>query len=323
MKITKTRDEWYDDYMDYRVSFKYKKPANDFVRCFLNWCDRTYLKTKYLEQRMIDTWCTKRETEKNRSHAGRIMAVNAFLKYLNKRGEGPYLYTMYGDLEKHEEPVLFNKEELRNFFRAVDEMEYKEKCPMPLPRFQSKLKCLVTPVIFRLIYSTGMRPNEARWLDCKDVDLERGVIYIRKAKGYYERIIALHESTVAMLRQYDELMSREMPGRTVFFPNDEGNYRSSYYLHTTFNRCWYKYNKKITKKNVVTYSFRHNYAVQNIISWKHDGFDFDMKLLALSKSMGHGTPDATLYYFHLVPQFADLLEEATGDFISELLPDIQ
>ena len=26
MKITKTRDEWYDDYMDYRASFKYKKP---------------------------------------------------------------------------------------------------------------------------------------------------------------------------------------------------------------------------------------------------------------------------------------------------------
>lgn len=92
-----------------------------------------------------------------------------------------------------------------------------------------------------------MRPNEARWLDCKDVDLERGVIYIRKAKGYYERIIALHESTSAMLRQYDELMSKEMPGRTVFFPNDEGNYRSSYYLHTTFNRCWYKYNKKTTE----------------------------------------------------------------------------
>ena len=72
-----------------------------------------------------------------------------------------------------------------------------------------------------------------------------------------------------------------------------------------------------------TYSFRHNYAVQNIISWKHDGFDFDMKLLALSKSMGHGSPDATLYYFHLVPQFTDLLEEAEGDFISELLPGIR
>ena len=92
MKITKTRDEWYDDYMDYRASFKYKKPANDVVRCFLNWCDRTYMKTKYLEQRMIDTWCTKRDTEKNRSHAGRIMAVNAFLKYLNKR-EKVHIYT--------------------------------------------------------------------------------------------------------------------------------------------------------------------------------------------------------------------------------------
>lgn len=50
MKITKTRDEWYNDYMDYRLSFKYKKPANDFVRCFLNWCDRTYPKTKFLNQ---------------------------------------------------------------------------------------------------------------------------------------------------------------------------------------------------------------------------------------------------------------------------------
>lgn len=48
-----------------------------------------------------------------------------------------------------------------------------------------------------------------------------------------------------------------------------------------------------------------------------------MKLLALSKSMGHGSPDATLYYFHLVPQFTDLLEEAEGDFISELLPGIR
>lgn len=322
MKITKTRDEWYNDYMDYRLSFKYKKPANDFVRCFLNWCDRTYPKTKFLNQVMIDTWCTKRDTEKNISHASRTLAVNAFLRYMNGRGEGPFEYTLHGEIEKSPEPVLFDYEEVKNFFRAVDELEYKENCYLPYPRFQSKLKCMIAPAIFRLIYSTGMRPNEARWLDCKDVDLERKVIYIRKSKGYHERIIALHESTAMMLRQYNELMSKEMPGRKVFFPNDKDHYRDSYYIRTIFNRCWYKYNKKTSDRNVVVYSFRHNYAVQNILSWKHTGYDFDMNLLALCKSMGHQRPESTLYYFHLVPQLADMLEDIEGDSICEILPDI-
>jgi integrase len=117
-------------------------------------------------------------------------------------------------------------------------------------------------------------------------------------------------------------MSKEMPGRKVFFPNDRDHYRDSYYIRTIFNRCWYKYNKKTSDRNVVVYSFRHNYAVQNILSWKHTGYDFDMNLLALCKSMGHQRPESTLYYFHLVPQLADMLEDIEGDSICEILPDI-
>ena len=70
------------------------------------------------------------------------------------------------------------------------------------------------------LYSTGMRPNEVRWLDCADVDLEKGIVYLRRTKGYNDRVVALHPSMTAMLKQYNTLMDKEMPGRKVFFPND-------------------------------------------------------------------------------------------------------
>lgn len=44
---------------------------------------------------MIDTWCTKRDTEKNISHASRTLAVNAFLRYMNGWGEGPFESILY------------------------------------------------------------------------------------------------------------------------------------------------------------------------------------------------------------------------------------
>ena len=91
MNNTKTREEWYADYMDYRQTYlKRKKPANDFVRCFLNWCGRFYGTNENLTQKMIDEWCVHRPTEKDRSYVSRISAINTFLRFLNARGDGPF-----------------------------------------------------------------------------------------------------------------------------------------------------------------------------------------------------------------------------------------
>lgn len=305
--------------MDYRQTYlKRKKPANDFVRFFLNWCGRQYRKNKNLTQDMVDKWCARRTTEKDRSYASRVSAINTFLKFLNARGEGPYNIIDYGRItEKTPEPVLFSREELANFFRAVDEIDTQGDCVHPYPRFQARLKALVAPALFRMMFSTGMRPNEVRWLDCEDVDLDKGVVYLRKTKGYNERLIALHPSLTAMLVQYNNLMEKEMPGRKVFFPNDHDEYRDAYFVTTKFKQCWYKYNPH-GNREVVSYSLRHNYAVENIMSWENDDERIDEKMLALSKSMGHERVSSTMYYFHLVPRFASMLEELEGEQLNEI-----
>lgn len=49
------------------------------------------------------------------------------------------------------------------------------------------------------------------------------------------------------------------------------------------NKMWRQHNRGY----VVPYEIRHNYAVENINGWTGIGFDFNAKLLYLSKSMGH------------------------------------
>ena len=90
MNKARTYNQWYNDYMQYRLSYSDKKPANDFVRCFLNWCGRTYPGENVLTQQMLDTWCAKRDTENGNSHGSRVSAINRFLYFVNKRGGGPY-----------------------------------------------------------------------------------------------------------------------------------------------------------------------------------------------------------------------------------------
>ena len=179
MKEMMTRTEWYSDYMEYRQVYGRKKPANDFVKFFLNWCSREHPETDVLThwcsrehpetdvltQSMIDVWCKQRECESNRSFVTRVSAINVFLKYINERSSNQFdLVDNDLDLEPLQEPTLFSKEELANFFRATDEINAHEDCRIPLPRFQAKLKALIVPVIFRLMYSTGLRPKA--WYRC-------------------------------------------------------------------------------------------------------------------------------------------------------------
>ena len=51
-----TREEWYADYQDYREAYGYKNASYNFIRCFLNWCNKTYPENPYLTQEMLDTF---------------------------------------------------------------------------------------------------------------------------------------------------------------------------------------------------------------------------------------------------------------------------
>jgi integrase len=77
--------------------------------------------------------------------------------------------------------------------------------------------------------------------------------------------------------------------------------------------------ERVPKKCERSHFLRHNYAIENINSWTDDGFGFNQKLHALSKSMGHSAIESTKYYYSLVPRLAIVLAEHTNE--SEVIPE--
>ncbi len=268
-----------------------------------------------LNQEMIDCWCRKRETETNTSCATRTLVIRAFVNYLNARGFTDATLPPHPKRNgKTYIPHAFSEKELHNFFEECDRVVSNR------PEQKYRMKEIVCPALFRLLYSSGMRTTEARYLKRDDVDLVHGVINIRKSKGYDQHFVSLHKSMTELLQQYDRAANSITPNRTFFFEGPNGKNYSRQWVTQTFKRIWQKANG--SGNNAVAYDLRHHYAVTNINQWAGDPFEFSDKLNILSKSMGHKNIESTMRYYHIVPGLADILIEKTEKRLNEILPEV-
>lgn len=309
--------EYLDMFSDYmRASHHWSSGYDCNIFSFDRYCAEQFPDAQYLSQEMVDSWCRKRDTETNLSCHTRQCCIVALVKYLRARG--------LSDVHEPERPRkgrssyiphAFTDEELRNFFHACDSIRYKpghkRRC--------DKLKKLTTPVLFRVLYSTGMRTNEARLLAKDDVNLEEGIISIKQSKGEQQRYVVMHPTLVPILRQYDRKASELCPDRNYFFPSPRGGCLTNTWITIVFREMWDKYNLS----HATAYELRHHYAIVNINRWQDMGFELYDHLLYLSKSMGHLSVESTRNYYAIVPALADTLKEKTATDTDWMLPDIE
>ena len=182
------------------------------------------------------------------------------------------------------------------------------------------LKKITCPVFFRLLYSSGIRTTEARFLTRSGVDFAQGVLDIQKSKGYDQHYVALHPSMTELLERYDRAADRLSPGRTYFFESPGGHPYSRTWVSYNFSLLWEKANGK--KGGTVAYDLRHNYATANINGWKDDVFEFNDRLHYLARSMGHRCMESTLYYYSVVPGLAGIIQEKTEENFNSIVPEV-
>jgi integrase len=280
---------------------------------FDKYCVKHFPDDYELSQSMTDSWCIKRETETNNSCRSRIYPVVSFLRYLRKRGMTTVTEPIVPRKEPRDYiPHSFTEAELQNFFKACDSI-------IANPPTEEQLSRKITvPVFFRLLYSSGIRTNEARALMRKDIDFDSGIVNIRYFKGHAQHYVVLHDSMLLLMRQYDDVIDKMYPNRVYFFPDRKrnGGFHRASWVQQNFNKMWCQHNCG----NVIPYELRHNYAVENINDWTDVGFDFNAKLLYLSKSMGHSVLESTKYYYSLVPALADIIEAQTDE--SAVIPEV-
>jgi len=284
-----------DRFVTYRkASGSWNEPSYGLnIKLFDNFCADNYPESKVFSQEMVDSWCTKRGTEANRSNDARTRVVRLFVDYLRRRNltdvtppakykpeSGTYI------------PYAFDDNELKRFFNACDCYQ-----PFHFRKKQSILKKFTVPVFFRLLYSTGMRTTEARLLKRNNVDFEHGIIDIQESKGYDQHYVVMHDSMKSLMAEYDKAVANFLPAREYFFQTSNGTHYTRDWVQDNFRQFWNEANDASTSP--VAYDIRHHYAIVNINSWVEDGFEFNDKLQYLSKSMGHRSIESTRYYYSI------------------------
>lgn len=293
-----------------------RQPDNNLYN-FDSFLAKEYPYDKVLTDKMLE-WCKRRQTERESTCSKRTHAIWDFVEYSNRQG--------WSDLKidrvvKWEPctyvPHYFTKEELSLFFRECDSYA------IYLREHQGTKDCqlisLEMPVYFRLLFSSGLRTCEARWLKRGEIDFSTGVVEIKKSKGGHQHRIVLHPTMLELLRKYDETMEKIMPGRIHLFPNKKDMPHRDYPPARFFNKVW----EKVSSERARPYDFRSNYAVTNISKWDNHGYEFSGKLMFLSRSMGHVNIGSTYHYFHVTPMLNDKLRARTSDNFSKLAPSVQ
>lgn len=160
--------------------------------------------------------------------------------------------------------------------------------------------------LFGLIAATGLRLSEATGLARADVDLERGILLIRRAKFGKSRWVPMHASTTRALQDYVRIRDRNprCARSDAFFVGDYGRAVRTAHVEYAFRqlRAMLHWSARGGHPAPRVQDLRHTFVCRTLQRWYEDGVDIDCNILALSTYVGHAKVTDTYWYVTATPE---------------------
>jgi len=311
----KTISEYVEDMLLYKESIGYSRRtyAYDLAR-FCRFVESKQVDVSELKEDVVLSWCSRLESESPTGARRRIQSVRELLKYLSAIGIDCYVIpSSFLPRSKRRTPYIFSDNEILRIFEECDTLSHNQCSPH---------RHLILPVLLRLIFFCGLRPNEGRELQSCDMDFAKGILLIRKNKSQKERYVALSEDVLLTCKRYRSNAANIFADHTYFFPSPNGTPYDRRWLAKQFQRIWNKVRPNGSAASAVVYDLRHRYATTIMMKWLNEGADLYAKLPYLSAYMGHTHFSDTAYYIHLLPE--NLIHSSAIDWnrFSDLIPEV-
>jgi len=209
-------------------------------------------------------------------------------------------------------PHIYSDEEIERLLRQAQQL--------PSPK---GLRARTITTLFGLLAVTGMRVSEALGLDRPDVDLDRGILHIRRGKWGKSRYVPVHPSTVVTLKKYAEARDRLFPASPTpaFFLSERGCRITGGTARYTFAKLSQQLGLRVPTKGSGRgprlHDVRHRFAALTLVHWYRAGLDVERELPKLSTYLGHANVNNTYWYLEAVPE---LLQLATDRLIRQVHP---
>lgn len=183
----------------------------------------------------------------------------------------------------HEGKTILTQEEVKELFEAC-------KYAHMTPHFQARDKAMLV-----LLYSCGLRRNEAMHIDTEDILFQKGRIYVRKGKNYKERFVPINKHNLKLLEEYvfehrtDFLTNYQTDALLLSSQGKRMNdltmaHRLKAIIEATDNEV-------IIEKGITMHTLRHSIATHLMQNKVPIGL--------ISSFLGHASLESTQLYTHL------------------------
>lgn len=297
-----------NDYLRLRRSLGYRlREPEGLLRGFV-----AFLQAEgagYITRELALRWATQPAKAQPATWAGRLGIVRRFAIWhsaTEPRTEIPPV-GLLPHRYRRKPPHIYSDEEIEKVLRRAQHL------PSP-----NGLRARTYTTLFGLLVATGMRVNEALGLDQVDVDLERGILHIRRTKFGKSRYVPVHPSTVEALKKYAEVRDRLFPAPLIpaFFISEKGSRITEWIARYTFAKLSQRVGLRASAKGhghgPRLQDMRHRFAARTLIHWYRAGLDVERELPKLSTYLGHVHVNDTYWYLEAVPE---LLQLATDRLI--------
>ncbi len=277
--------------------------------------DRFYISQQALEpiitEELFIKWRRTRVNDGERTLYARISIWCQLSKHISRQGVCCYMPQMPSSPKGTYAPYIYTKEQIDLIMQKSMELRIN----------RNDMDCLIfiMPVLLRLLYSTGLRIQEALTIKNEDVCLERHYILITKTKNGCERIVPICESMEAVLRQYLQYRNR-IPikdiaaSKSFLFVKPDGTPCKAVSVGK-----WFKMilrNSGIStfgnRKGPRLHDLRHTMATGTLVQMAHNGVDLYAAMPVLSACLGHKSLSATEQYVRLTAEMYPELLESTS-----------
>lgn len=289
------------DYLELRQGLGFKlsdtvRYLPDFAR-FLDEQGASYITT-----RLAIRWAAQPATASQTHWAKRLTMVRLFALYWSAhdpRTEVPPAGAIPGRWIRIQ-PYLYSGDEIRRLIDAARRLGTS-----------TGLRPETYTTLFGLLVVTGMRIGEVIALDRDDVDLDEGVLTIRRTKFGKSRLVPVHPSTRQALRHYARRRDQTYPRPPTpsFFLAERGRRLTTWAVRWTFVQLSHKIGLRgpTDTHGPRLHDFRHRFAVHTLLDWYRAGVDVERHMPRLATYLGHTHVTDTYWYLSAVPELMQLV----------------
>ena len=284
---------------------------------FDRFCRKYYPNAAVLTREIILDWLTN-EKERHNCVEHNAVAVRQLGKFIAAESKPAYILpNNVLPVRTRSSPQILTNKELQELFIAADHIDY------PHPNSYTNV---VAPVLFRLLYTCGLRPNEGRELKREHVDLTSGSILIVQNKQKKERIVVMSDDMRKLCVENKKKWRIIAADNPYFFPGENNQPYTAQQLGRLFRYCCRKVDNgrgNAAFARVRPYDLRHRFATTIIQRWVTEKRDLYAMLPYLRAYMGHKSFASTEYYIHLLPETIMDISGIDWTVFESLIPEVK